>query len=47
MQAEDDGPWPGSPDPLAGVPDAVYRLDPQGRFTYLNSAAETLLERRA
>jgi diguanylate cyclase (GGDEF)-like protein len=47
VQAEDDGPWPGSPDPLAGVPDAVYRLDPQGRFTYLNSAAEELLERRA
>ena len=35
------------PDPLAAVPDAVYRLDPLGRFTYLNSAAEALLERRA
>jgi diguanylate cyclase (GGDEF)-like protein len=35
------------PDPLAAVPDAVYRLDPFGRFTYLNSAAEALLERRA
>jgi diguanylate cyclase (GGDEF)-like protein len=32
---------------LAGVSDAVYRLDPQGRFTYLNSAAEALLECRA
>jgi diguanylate cyclase (GGDEF)-like protein len=35
------------PDPLAAVPDAVYRLDPHGRFSYLNSAAEALLERRA
>lgn len=32
---------------LAGVPDAVYRLDPSGRFTYLNAAAERLLHRRA
>ena len=47
MRAEDDGPEPGSPDPLAGVPDAVFRLDHEGRFTYLNGAAETLLERRA
>ncbi|HET6395173.1 MAG TPA: PAS domain-containing protein, partial [Blastococcus sp.] len=31
---------------LAGVPDAVYRLDPQGRFTYLNAAAEVLLQHR-
>jgi diguanylate cyclase (GGDEF)-like protein len=38
---------PTSPDPLAAVPDAVYRLDREGRFTYLNAAAETLLERRA
>ncbi|UOY00485.1 putative bifunctional diguanylate cyclase/phosphodiesterase [Blastococcus sp. PRF04-17] len=29
------------------MPDAVYRLDPDGRFTYLNTAAEVLLERRA
>jgi diguanylate cyclase (GGDEF)-like protein len=47
VRAQDDGPSLGSPDPLAGVPEAVYRLDPQGRFTYLNSAAEALLERRA
>jgi diguanylate cyclase (GGDEF)-like protein/PAS domain S-box-containing protein len=32
---------------LAGVPDAVYRLDSEGRFIYLNSAAEALLERSA
>jgi diguanylate cyclase (GGDEF)-like protein len=44
---DDDGPRPGRPDPLAGVPDAVYRLDRDGRFTYLNAAAEALLERRA
>ncbi len=47
MRAHDDGPSPGSPDPLAGVPDAVYRLDAHGRFRYLNSAAEALLERNA
>jgi diguanylate cyclase (GGDEF)-like protein/PAS domain S-box-containing protein len=35
------------PDPLAAGPDAVYRLDAFGRFSYLNSAAETLLGRRA
>ena len=34
-------------DLLAGVPDAVFRLDDKGRFTYLNAAAEALLERRA
>jgi diguanylate cyclase (GGDEF)-like protein/PAS domain S-box-containing protein len=34
-------------DLLAAVPDAVYRLDRSGRFTYLNAAAEALLERRA
>ncbi|SOD95727.1 PAS domain S-box-containing protein/diguanylate cyclase (GGDEF) domain-containing protein [Blastococcus haudaquaticus] len=32
---------------LDGVPDAVYRLDAQGRFTYLNAAAEGLFRRRA
>src|SRR4051794_3520703 len=35
------------PDLFASLPDAVYRLDPGGRFTYLNGAAEALLERRA
>ena len=30
MRPQDDGPRPGRPDPLAGVPDAVYRLDPHG-----------------
>jgi diguanylate cyclase (GGDEF)-like protein/PAS domain S-box-containing protein len=32
---------------LDGVPDAVYRLDHDGRFIYLNAAAEGLLHRRA
>jgi diguanylate cyclase (GGDEF)-like protein len=43
----EDGLRPTSPDPLAAVPDAVYRLDHEGRFTYLNDAAASLLERRA
>ncbi|HLM05361.1 MAG TPA: EAL domain-containing protein [Blastococcus sp.] len=47
MARDDDGPRQGRPDPLAAVPDAVYRLDREGRFTYLNAAAEALLERRA
>ncbi|TQN35349.1 diguanylate cyclase (GGDEF)-like protein [Blastococcus colisei] len=47
MQPDGDGPRPSQPDVLAGVPDAVYRLDHEGRFTYLNAAAERLLERRA
>jgi diguanylate cyclase (GGDEF)-like protein len=47
VHPDDDGLRPGRHDPLSGVPDAVYRLDPQGRFTYLNAAAEVLLERRA
>ena len=47
MRAHDDGSCPGRPDPLAGVPDAVYRLDAEGRFRSLNAAAEALLERRA
>ena len=46
MRPDDDGPSPGQLDLLAGVPDAVYRLDFAGRFTYLNAAAEQLLERR-
>ncbi|NEK84836.1 EAL domain-containing protein [Blastococcus saxobsidens] len=29
------------------MPDAVYRLDPDGRFAYLNPAAERMLGRRA
>ncbi len=44
MQPDDDGRRKGQSDVLAGVPDAVYRLDPEGRFTYLNAAAEELLE---
>src|SRR5688572_16345769 len=44
---EGEGPQSGPPDLLAGVSDAVYRLDPLGRFTYLNPSAEALLERRA
>src|SRR3954463_3019722 len=47
VRPDDDGSRSGDPDLLAGVPDAVYRLDRRGRFTYLNPAAETLLERRA
>jgi len=44
---DDDGTVRVQSDPLASVPDAVYRLDRAGRFTYLNAAAEALLERRA
>lgn len=44
--AADDGSRPVRPD-LATVPDAVFRLDPEGRFTYVNTAAELLLEHRA
>ncbi|MET0765099.1 MAG: PAS domain-containing protein, partial [Blastococcus sp.] len=47
MRPDEDGPWRGQVDFLAGVPDAVYRLDSDGRFTYMNAAAETLLECRA
>jgi diguanylate cyclase (GGDEF)-like protein len=47
VQQDDDGPESDQRDLLAGVPDAVYRLDPEGRFTYLNAAAEVLLECRA
>ena len=38
---------PAPRDVLASLPDAVYRLDHQGRFVYVNAAAEALLERRA
>ncbi|MGY1633181.1 putative bifunctional diguanylate cyclase/phosphodiesterase [Geodermatophilus sp. SYSU D01186] len=34
-----------SADPLSTVPDAVYRLDADGRFTYVNAAAAALLGR--
>jgi diguanylate cyclase (GGDEF)-like protein len=47
VRADDDGPRAGPSDPLIGVPDAVYRLDHQGRITYMNAAAGVLLERRA
>jgi diguanylate cyclase (GGDEF)-like protein len=47
VQPQDDGPLAGQPDVLAAVPDAIYRLDPEGRFTYLNAAAEVLLQHRA
>jgi diguanylate cyclase (GGDEF)-like protein/PAS domain S-box-containing protein len=47
VQPDDDGLRPGRDDPLSGVPDAVYRLDAAGRFTYLNAAAEKLMGRRA
>ncbi|MBJ7452741.1 MAG: PAS domain-containing protein, partial [Blastococcus sp.] len=41
--ASDDGPRPD----LAVAPDAVFRLDAEARFTYVNPAAERLMERRA
>ena len=44
--ASDDGSRPVRPD-LGGVPDAVFRLDGEGHITYVNAAAELLLERRA
>ena len=47
MQPDDDGSRSGRPDVLDGVPDPVYRLDAEGRFTYLNPAAEALLRRPA
>jgi diguanylate cyclase (GGDEF)-like protein len=47
VQPDDDGPRPAQSDPLARLPDAVYRLDPAMRTTYLNAAAATLLECRA
>ncbi|MGY2067869.1 putative bifunctional diguanylate cyclase/phosphodiesterase [Blastococcus sp. SYSU DS0619] len=47
MLPGDDRHREGRPDPLSGVPDAVYRLDAQGRFVYLNAAAERLLGQRA
>ncbi|MFD2090889.1 putative bifunctional diguanylate cyclase/phosphodiesterase [Blastococcus deserti] len=47
MHSGDDGLRSGHPDLLAGVPDAVYHLDREGRVTYVNAAAQNLLERRA
>ncbi|WP_243737680.1 putative bifunctional diguanylate cyclase/phosphodiesterase [Blastococcus xanthinilyticus] len=47
MHSGDDRPSGVRADPLSGVPDAVYRLDDQGRFAYLNEAAERLLGHRA
>ncbi|MGY1848333.1 MULTISPECIES: putative bifunctional diguanylate cyclase/phosphodiesterase [unclassified Blastococcus] len=47
MQPGDDRSLGIRPDPLSGVPDAVYRLDTRGCFAYLNEAAERLLGRRA
>ena len=48
MPYEDDhGTSQVDPDLFASLPDAVYRLDRRGRFAYLNSAAEKLLECRA
>jgi diguanylate cyclase (GGDEF)-like protein len=47
VRAVDERSRTAASDPLAGVPDAVYRLDTEGRFRYLNSAAEALLERSA
>ncbi|WP_269801792.1 putative bifunctional diguanylate cyclase/phosphodiesterase [Blastococcus atacamensis] len=47
MQPGDVRPSEGRRDPLGNVPDAVYRLDPQGRFAYLNAAAEKMLGQKA
>ncbi|MGY1987643.1 putative bifunctional diguanylate cyclase/phosphodiesterase [Blastococcus sp. SYSU DS0669] len=47
MQPGDDRSPERRPDPLSGVPDAVYRLDSRGCFAYLNEAAERLLGHRA
>jgi diguanylate cyclase (GGDEF)-like protein/PAS domain S-box-containing protein len=47
VQPGDDRPPGGRPDPLGNVPDAVYRLDPAGRFAYVNAAAERMLDRTA
>src|SRR5687768_10728287 len=47
VHLDDEGSRAGHPDLLDGVPDAVYRLDRDGRVTYVNAAAEALLERRA
>jgi diguanylate cyclase (GGDEF)-like protein/PAS domain S-box-containing protein len=47
VHPDDDRPQPGPDDPLSGVSDAVYCLDPEGRFTYLNDAAVRLIGRPA
>ena len=47
MQPGDDRPSGVRTDPLSSLPDAVYRLDRQGRFAYLNAAAERLLRHPA
>jgi diguanylate cyclase (GGDEF)-like protein/PAS domain S-box-containing protein len=44
---DDHGTARAEPDVFASLPDAFYRLDSRGRFTYVNAAAEGLLERRA
>ena len=43
VRAGDDGLRPGRPDPLSGVPDAVYHLDRDWAVTYVNAAGEALL----
>jgi diguanylate cyclase (GGDEF)-like protein/PAS domain S-box-containing protein len=43
--ASEDGSQPVRPD-LAVAPDAVFRLDHEGRFTYVNAAAEVLVGHR-
>jgi PAS domain S-box-containing protein len=40
---DDEGLRPGLPDPLSGVPDAVYHLDRDWVFTYVNAAGEAVL----
>ncbi|SFF04015.1 putative bifunctional diguanylate cyclase/phosphodiesterase [Blastococcus tunisiensis] len=47
MRPDGERPRPGQSDVLSGVPDPVYRLDPAGRFVYLNAAAERLFQKPA
>jgi diguanylate cyclase (GGDEF)-like protein/PAS domain S-box-containing protein len=42
---DDDGPQADRPHPLASLPDAVYHLDHDWRFTYVNAAFEDMVGR--
>jgi diguanylate cyclase (GGDEF)-like protein/PAS domain S-box-containing protein len=44
---DDEGPRRALPDPLGNLPDAVYHLDRQWRFTFVNPAFETFVGRGA
>jgi diguanylate cyclase (GGDEF)-like protein len=43
VQDDDEGLRPGSSDPLAGVPDAVFHLDRDWVMTYVNAAGEAMM----